>query len=58
MSGHYPERICLLVGGGESRYGPGVCYEVPAGVKHAARFDEDADKVEFWFQAPPGADRR
>lgn len=32
-----------------TRYGVGDWYYVPAGVEHAARFEEDTDEIEFWF---------
>ncbi len=31
------------------RYAAGEWYHVPAGVEHAARFEEDTDEIEFWF---------
>lgn len=29
----------------------GDWYHVPAGAKHAARFDIESDEIEFWFDA-------
>lgn len=31
------------------RYGVGDWYHVPAGIAHAAHFEEDTDEIEFWF---------
>lgn len=32
-----------------SKYGVGDWYHVPAGVEHAARFEDETDEIEFWF---------
>lgn len=42
-------RLRLTMDGQETIYGAGDWYHVPAGVEHAARFDEETDEVEFWF---------
>ena len=39
----------IMINGLESRYGPGDCYHVPAGVEHAARCDTATEEIEFWF---------
>lgn len=43
-------RLVLVVDGVETSYGPGDWYHVPAGVTHAARFDEDSAEIELWFE--------
>lgn len=32
-------------------FGVGEWYHVPAGVEHAADFDDDSAEIEFWFDA-------
>ena len=45
--------LILTIGDTVSRHGPGDWYEVPAGVEHAARFDQETDEIEFWLVADP-----
>jgi quercetin dioxygenase-like cupin family protein len=42
--------LILTVQGRDERYGVGDWYHVPAGVEHAARFEQDTDEIEFWFE--------
>lgn len=32
------------------RFGVGDWYHVPANTEHAARFEEETDEIEFWFE--------
>ena len=43
--------LLLSIDGTETRYGVGDWYHVPAGQKHAARFEVDTAEIEFWFDA-------
>ncbi|MEQ5837581.1 cupin domain-containing protein [Marinobacter sp. NFXS9] len=43
----------LSIEGRTERYGVGDWYHVPAGVEHAAEFDQETDEIEFWFEAGP-----
>lgn len=43
--------LILIVGGEESRYGPGDWYHLKPGEEHAARFEVDTSEIEFWFAA-------
>lgn len=43
--------LILVRDGKETRYGPGEWYHVPAGAKHAARFEVETSEIEFWFEA-------
>jgi len=42
--------LILIVGGKETRYGPGHWYHVAAKAMHAARFEAETSEIEFWFQ--------
>lgn len=42
--------LILIRDGVETRYGVGDWYHVPAGAEHAARFEQETDEIEFWFQ--------
>ena len=41
--------LILTLDGKETRYGCGQWYRVPAGVMHAARFEQETSEIEFWF---------
>lgn len=41
--------LILSVGGKETRYGPGMWYQIPSGEVHGARFEQETSEVEFWF---------
>ena len=41
--------LILIVDGKETRYRAGDWYHVPAGRKHAARFEVETSEIEFWF---------
>jgi quercetin dioxygenase-like cupin family protein len=41
--------LILIMGGGETTYGPGDWYHVPADEEHAARFETETSEIEFWF---------
>jgi quercetin dioxygenase-like cupin family protein len=41
--------LILTMQGGVQRFGVGDWYHVPAGVEHAASFEQDTDEIEFWF---------
>lgn len=41
--------LILTLDDKEIRYGPGQWYQVPAGVKLAARFEKETSEIEFWF---------
>lgn len=43
--------LVLTMNGQRKRYGVGDWYYVPAGVEHAADFEQDSDEIEFWFKA-------
>lgn len=43
--------LILEMDGSVSRYAVGDWYHVPAGAVHAARFEQDTDEIEFWFEA-------
>lgn len=43
--------LLLIINGYVERYGIGDWYHVPAGVEHAAEFEQDTDEIEFWFDA-------
>jgi mannose-6-phosphate isomerase-like protein (cupin superfamily) len=43
--------LVLLMNNEEQRYGVGDWYHVAAGAEHAARFEQDTDEIEFWFDA-------
>ena len=47
--------LILTVGDEVVRYGPGDWYQIPAGVEHAARFEERTEEIEFWFKPSQGA---
>ncbi|ROT95820.1 cupin domain-containing protein [Marinobacter sp. R17] len=40
----------LFIEGRTERYGVGDWYHVPAGVEHAAEFDQETYEIEFWFE--------
>lgn len=42
--------LILTVDGEERRYGVGSWYHIAAGIEHAARFEQDTDEIEFWFE--------
>lgn len=42
--------LILSMRGQVERYGIGDWYYVPAGVEHAAEFEQDSDEIEFWFE--------
>ena len=48
--------LILTLDGKELRCGPGDWYHVPAGVKHAARFETATSEIEFWFYQSPKRD--
>jgi quercetin dioxygenase-like cupin family protein len=41
--------LVLILDGQEHRFGVGDWYHVPAQQEHAARFEQDTDEIEFWF---------
>lgn len=43
--------LILTIQGHVERYGVGDWYHVPAGVEHAAEFEQDTDEIEFWFES-------
>jgi quercetin dioxygenase-like cupin family protein len=43
-------QLILTVDGVERSYATGEWYHVPAGVEHAARFEQDSAEIEFWFR--------
>ncbi|MEJ8566776.1 cupin domain-containing protein [Elongatibacter sediminis] len=45
--------LILIQDGTERRYATGDWYHVPAGVEHAARFEQETDEIEIWFSAGP-----
>ncbi|MDC0661639.1 cupin domain-containing protein [Marinobacter sp. SS21] len=45
--------LILTMNGKTARYGAGDWYHVPAGVEHAAQFEQETDEIEFWFE--PGS---
>jgi quercetin dioxygenase-like cupin family protein len=46
--------LLLTLDGKELRYRPGDWYYIPAGAKHAARFEEATSEIEFWFYPANG----
>ncbi|MEH6564486.1 MAG: cupin domain-containing protein [Halopseudomonas sp.] len=42
--------LILTMNGQVERFGVGDWYHVPAGVEHAADFEQESDEVEFWFR--------
>ena len=42
--------LVLIVGGQETKYGPGDWYHLAPNEEHAARFAVDTSEIEFWFQ--------
>lgn len=42
--------LILTVNNEVARYGVGEWYHVPAGTEHSARFEQETDEIEFWFQ--------
>lgn len=42
-------KLLLTMAGEQKTIGVGEWYHVPAGVEHAALFEEETDEVEFWF---------
>ena len=44
--------MVLEIEGEERRYGPGDWYVIPAGTRHAARFEVQTSDIEFWFECP------
>lgn len=43
--------LILVRDGRETRFRPGDWYHLPAGARHAARFEQDTSEIEFWFNA-------
>lgn len=43
-------RLILTMDDEKTSYAAGEWYHVPAGIAHAARFDEDSAEIEFWFE--------
>lgn len=43
--------LVLTIDGERRTFGVGEWYHVPAGVEHAADFDDDSAEIEFWFDA-------
>lgn len=41
--------LILIVDGRETQVPAGQWYHVPAGQRHAARFEEDTEEIELWF---------
>ncbi len=41
--------LILTMQGEVTRFGVGDWYYVPAGKKHAAKFEQETDEIEFWF---------
>lgn len=41
--------LILHMEGKTERFGVGDWYHVPAGVEHAAEFEQETDEIEFWF---------
>jgi mannose-6-phosphate isomerase-like protein (cupin superfamily) len=41
--------LILSIDGATTIYRVGDWYHVPAGVEHAAEFNEETDEIEFWF---------
>jgi quercetin dioxygenase-like cupin family protein len=42
--------LILSMEGKTHWYGVGDWYHVPAGIEHAAEFQEETDEIEFWFE--------
>ena len=42
--------LFLTIDGKEQRYPTGTWYHVPAGVSHSARFEQETDEIEIWFE--------
>lgn len=42
-------QLILTLAGKVTRYGMGDWYHVPAGATHSARFEQETDEIEFWF---------
>ncbi|MCX4026840.1 cupin domain-containing protein [Endozoicomonas sp. SM1973] len=43
-------RLYLTIDGQEHEYGPGDWYHVKKHQMHSARFVEDTEEIEFWFE--------
>jgi len=43
--------LILTMLGRVERFGVGDWYCVPAGVEHAAKFEQETDEIEFWFKS-------
>ena len=41
--------LILSMNGETQRFAVGDWYHVPAGVEHAARFEQETDEIELWF---------
>ena len=50
--------LILTIGDTVEKYGRGEWYEIPAGVEHAARFEEETEEIEFWFKVATGTRQR
>ena len=44
-------KLYLTMNGVEYEFKTGEWYHVPAQVEHAARFEEETDEIEFWFES-------
>ena len=43
--------LLLSIEGRTEHYGVGDWYHVPAGVEHAAAFEQETEEIEIWFEA-------
>lgn len=46
--------LILTIGDKVDKYYPGDWYQIPAGVEHAARFEQVTEEIEFWFDVATG----
>ena len=42
--------LILFMEGKETRFPAGSWYHIPPGQEHAARFEEDTEEIELWFE--------
>jgi quercetin dioxygenase-like cupin family protein len=43
--------LILIMNNKTTRVSVGEWYHVPANTEHAARFEQDTDEIEFWFES-------
>jgi len=43
--------LILTMNGDITRFRVGDWYQVPAGTRHAAAFEQETDEIEFWFKS-------